>query len=555
MKIAVAVRVRPSSGPSTLLVDARLAGGRPDEVRVGTRAFRNWSSVVTGSDQQRAFDQLCTPLLRQLADGYAITFLAYGQTGSGKTHTIFGPPGSLTQESLAQAGGGVPPAWGLLPRLALELLRAGAGSTLHASAIEVYQDKAYDLLADRAPLTVGTKSAGRKVEGADHGAIVIGNHGGAAGACSSGVGGTAHAGSHPPGCRCGACWKAKEAEKAARRAKVEAIQAGRRAAPPPAAARAGGAGGDATTFATVGETLIKLETPEDVARLALTVEVTRTATAHNLNARSSRSHCLVHLHLTEKRGTSMVRRQLLFVDLAGSERILKSGVEGVAKSQAIVINGSLAALGKVIRALGDQAAHVPYRDSPLTMLLRGSLGGGKAITSVVTCVAAEEEHGVETCCTLEFGQRMAGVRQLNTAVAGAVDVGREAEAAAARLAAARAALRQLEVDGMGERFGPAATDSAVRSFHENCARVDDEEASCRRAKAALAEAKAADAPAEALRALEARVHAAAAEAANYRDIVMRQKTIKGFFIAPKATYVAKEAEVRALEAQLAQLGV
>ena len=129
------------------------------------------------------------------------------------------------------------------------------------------------------------------------------------------------------------------------------------------------------------------------------------------------------------------------------------------------------------------------------------------------------------------------------------------EAAAARLAAARAALRQLEVDGMGERFGPAATDSAVRSFHENCARVDDEEASCRRAKAALAEAKAAGAPTEALRALEARVHAAAAEAANYRDIVMRQKTIKGFFIAPKATYVAKEAEVRALEAQLAQLGV
>ena len=96
-----------------------------------------------------------------------------------------------------------------------------------------------------------------------------------------------------------------------------------------------------------------------MARLALTVEVTRTATAHNLNARSSRSHCLVHLHPTERRGASMVRRQLLFVDLAGSERILKSGVEGVAKSQAIVINGSLAALGKVIRALGDQAAHVP----------------------------------------------------------------------------------------------------------------------------------------------------------------------------------------------------
>ena len=75
MKIAVAVRVRPASSPSTLLAGPLLtsAGGRPDEVRIGTRAFRNWSSVVTGSDQQRAFDQLCTPLLRQLADGYAIT--------------------------------------------------------------------------------------------------------------------------------------------------------------------------------------------------------------------------------------------------------------------------------------------------------------------------------------------------------------------------------------------------------------------------------------------------------------------------------------------------
>ena len=175
MKIAVAVRVRPASGPSTLLAGPLLtsAGGRPDEVRVGTRAFRNWSSVVTGSDQQRAFDQLCTPLLRQLADGYAITFLAYGQTGSGKTHTIFGPPGSLTQESLAQAGGGVPPAWGLLPRLALELLRAGAGSTLHASAIEVYQDKAYDLLADRAPLTVGTKSAGALLKATGRTSIIV----------------------------------------------------------------------------------------------------------------------------------------------------------------------------------------------------------------------------------------------------------------------------------------------------------------------------------------------------------------------------------------------
>ena len=43
----------------------------------------------------------------------------------------------------------------------LELLNEiGSSSTLHASAIEVYQDFAFDLLNDHAPLTVGTRTAG-----------------------------------------------------------------------------------------------------------------------------------------------------------------------------------------------------------------------------------------------------------------------------------------------------------------------------------------------------------------------------------------------------------
>eukprot|EP00966_Prymnesium_polylepis_P093470 2163519-Prymnesium_polylepis.1 len=46
------------------------------------------------------------------------------------------------------------------------------------------------------------------------------------------------------------------------------------------------------SFATIGEVRLLLSSPSDVARLARTIELTRTATAHNLNARSSRSHCL-----------------------------------------------------------------------------------------------------------------------------------------------------------------------------------------------------------------------------------------------------------------------
>ena len=59
--------------------------------------------------------------------------------------------------------------------------------------------------------------------------------------------------------------------------------------------------------------------PDGIAELARLVESERVAHSHALNDRSSRSHCLVHLHLMERSGASMVRRQLLFVDLAGSE--------------------------------------------------------------------------------------------------------------------------------------------------------------------------------------------------------------------------------------------
>jgi hypothetical protein len=41
--------------------------------------------------------------------------------------------------------------------------------------------------------------------------------------------------------------------------------------------------------------MVPLSTPEEVARLARTIELTRTSVGHNLNARSSRSHCLVHV--------------------------------------------------------------------------------------------------------------------------------------------------------------------------------------------------------------------------------------------------------------------
>jgi len=78
---------------------------------------------------------------------------------------MFGPPGSLTEVSLVETCGEAPAAWGVFPRTVLQLLKVPGLGKLHASAVEVYQDKAYDLLANRAALTVGTQKAGHKVSG------------------------------------------------------------------------------------------------------------------------------------------------------------------------------------------------------------------------------------------------------------------------------------------------------------------------------------------------------------------------------------------------------
>jgi len=81
------------------------------------------------------------------------------------------------------------------------------------------------------------------------------------------------------------------------------------------------------------------------------VEATRTAKSHALNDRSSRSHCIVTIKQTLKKGSGVISNKFTFVDLAGSERIKKSGVTNLAALEAKNVNTSLTSLGLVIREL------------------------------------------------------------------------------------------------------------------------------------------------------------------------------------------------------------
>ena len=148
-------------------------------------------------------------------------------------------------------------------------------------------------------------------------------------------------------------------------------------------------------------------------RLARLVEANRSSRSHDLNERSSRSHCIVRVFLTQRESgkarSGSQTSKFLFVDLAGSERIGKSGVSGAGRQEAIKINKSLTALGRVVKALTRKETHVPYRKSLLTVLLKDSLSG-RSVMGVVICVASEPSHVEETICSLRYGARLARVK-------------------------------------------------------------------------------------------------------------------------------------------------
>lgn len=153
-----------------------------------------------------------------------------------------------------------------------------------------------------------------------------------------------------------------------------------------------------------------LGSPEEVDNMLATANKNRTVAATNMNRVSSRSHCIFTLRL-EGRDVDGNRSEgvLNLIDLAGSERVKESQVEGQNFKEAASINTSLSTLSKVMTALAENASHIPYRDSSLTRLLEGCLGGNsKSLMFVMVSPLATDIK--ETVSSLDFATTVSLVK-------------------------------------------------------------------------------------------------------------------------------------------------
>jgi len=170
------------------------------------------------------------------------------------------------------------------------------------------------------------------------------------------------------------------------------------------------------------------------------------------NATSSRSHCIFSMYVTKRvrndRGKVKLRTKakVNLIDLAGSERLNKTGAAGARLNETIVINQSLAALGKVISALAKRQKFVPYRSSVLTLLLRESLGGNSK-TVMLCAISPADDNAEETWSTLRCATQVKEIKNVVTRI--------DSEEPSVVIAQLKKNMNELEAQMLASKDAPA----------------------------------------------------------------------------------------------------
>ncbi|XP_005394615.1 PREDICTED: kinesin-like protein KIF18B [Chinchilla lanigera] len=143
----------------------------------------------------------------------------------------------------------------------------------------------------------------------------------------------------------------------------------------------------------------------------------RTQHPTDANATSSRSHAIFQIFVRQQDRVpgptqALQMAKMSLIDLAGSERASSTHARGERLREGANINRSLLALISVLNALADakgRRAHVPYRDSKLTRLLKDSLGGN-CRTVMIAHVSPAALAYEDTYNTLKYADRAKEIR-------------------------------------------------------------------------------------------------------------------------------------------------
>ena len=321
---------------------------RGEDAKLTRRSFSFDRAFGPAASQAEVYEA-CGPLIRCVADGYDVCLLAYGQTGSGKTHTMSGPPrGKRTflrkTDEDAESSPSGLESLGVNYRALDDVFRVVRAR--EPVAEHVVTVSVLEIYNEECRDLLAQRG-GTKIDVAGFGATNAGS------------------------------------ERARNRAAADNV--------PDAVARVA-------------------RDADDVFAAMCEGEANRSTGATAMNARSSRSHSVVIVRVgaVSRETRARTRGALYLVDLAGSERVARSEASGDRLKEARHINKSLSALGDVVAALQEKRAHVPYRNSKLTTLLRGALGpNGKA--ALFAHVSPAPASADESVSTLAFAERAAAV--------------------------------------------------------------------------------------------------------------------------------------------------
>lgn len=155
-----------------------------------------------------------------------------------------------------------------------------------------------------------------------------------------------------------------------------------------------------------------VESVENVLALINTGNTIRTSGQTSANNHSSRSHAVFQIILKHDRKHKSVKGKFSLIDLAGNERGADtSSANRQTRMEGAEINKSLLALKECIRALGRKGAHLPFRASKLTQVLRDSFIGENSRTCMIAMISPGMQSCEHSLNTLRYADR---VKELGT---------------------------------------------------------------------------------------------------------------------------------------------